>query len=156
MSKKSYRLFKVSFSANVDKGLIKVSYFPKLEDSKPQERDHYINALLSGVDMAMSTLFADLPVLRPATEEERAAEVYIFKDEEKDNGLYKARKAIYTAVANTFTGILSRLFPDVEYIDQCVQHQQEFAFDASPNAMEDHLETLSILTQKIREEKEEN
>ena len=154
MPKKNYRLYKVTLTSNIDKGQIKATYFPKLETSQPHERDYYVNTFLSGIELVMKQLLGDLPVLRPATDEERALEVYVFKDSEKDNNLYQARKAIYQAVANVFQNVLSGMFPDVEYVDTCASAQQEIAFNMSESEIEEHKYELEELSKKIRETKE--
>jgi hypothetical protein len=118
-----------------------------MTDIKP-----YLNVMLSSVKVGLTAILADLPVLRPASKNEVEAKAYIFKDEKNDNALYVTRKAIYQAVADVFNSTLKDLFPDVEFINQAITHQQLLITEMKPQEAEEHKRFIKDLAEEVREE----
>jgi hypothetical protein len=142
---------KVTISADAGKQSVKVTTSPSLKRCSLQDHQTLVNVLLAGVDLGLKELLGALPVLRPASAEEKEAQVYVFKDEEKDNKLYNERKNMYNAVAQVFEGTLSELFPDIEYIDNSIKNRQEIIFDMSKEEAEQYQEEMEELTKRVRE-----
>lgn len=145
-------LHKVTFTADINKRKIKVAFSPKLDtDNTGKLIQAHFNTVISGFCISLARLMADMPVLRPATQEERDLNVYVFKDGERENKLFLARKQIYDDLSNTFTSLLSEIFPDVEYVEHTRKYQQDFAFDKSPEEVEEYKMQIEKLVNKIRE-----
>ena len=100
--------------------------------------------------MSLKTVLAAMPMLRPATPEEREAKVYIFKNQDADNRLYKERKEMYDNFANGFNTILREMFPDIEYIENSRTEEQHRVFDMYNEEAEERRLEIEQLTEKIR------
>lgn len=153
---KKKKPLKINITADITNGHVDLRFTPKLKTAEfDKEKQLYITTLLAGSQLGLTVLLDQLPLLRPATEEEVELKTYIFKDEEADNKLYKARLALYTSLGETFAQTLSELFPDIEYIENTLKHHQE---EAMNNTREEHakvLVKLRKLAKKIREEKKD-
>ena len=152
---KPNHLYKVSYLTNKDKGQLKVKFSPDLKVADLEDAQIHTNSVLSGTRIALNILLGGIPVMRPATDEEVEAKVYIFKDEKADNELYKVRKQTYESLANTFDGILKELFPDIDYIQSTIKHQQELVFDMNTDQAEEHKYMLEQIAKRVRETPEE-
>lgn len=146
---------KISINANRDKNLVKVQFVPSMKRATQVDHQTHVNALLAGTDLGLKELLGTLPVLRAATDVEKEKQVYIFKDEEADNNLYKSRKAMYDTIAGIFQETLSTLFPDVEYIDLCTINQQETIFEMTKEEADEYQKEIAELTEEVRAMKEE-
>jgi len=145
-------VIKISFTADMTKGEIEARIVPKQKRGVMTDIKPYLNVMLSAVKMGLTAILADLPVLRPATEPEAQAKVYIFKDEKNDNALYQTRKAIYQVVADVFKNTLKDLFPDVEFIMETVAHQQDLVTEMSIEDAADHKRLIEDIAKEVREE----
>ncbi len=149
-------VYTLSISSDVDKGEITVGFTPKLEDGGKEEAQQHLNNLLAGIHIALHSIMADIPVMRPATELERESQLYIFKDEENDNRLYNTRKQLHDGLGNVFTNILKEVFPDIEYIQGSIQHQQELALNMNPKEVADYQKQVKEIADKVRAMKDED
>lgn len=145
-------VIKISFAADMTKGEIEARIVPKQKRGVMTDIKPYLNVMLSSVKMGLTAILADLPVLRPATETETQAKVYIFKDEKNDNTLYQTRKAIYTAIADVFKNTLKDLFPDVEFIIQAVAYQQDIVTQMKPEEVSEHKRLIEDIAKEVRGE----
>lgn len=143
---------RVNYHVNAHKGELKVNFSPSMRQATLHDHQILTNATLAGTDVALQMLLGALPVLRPASEAESEVSIYVFKDEEKDNALYKQRKELYEKMAGTFEGILHVLFPDIEYIDGCTKIQQETIFDMTKEEAEEHKAMIEEIVAKVRKE----
>lgn len=149
---------KISINANRDKNLVKVNFSPSIKRSKQVDHQTHVNVILAGMDLGLVELLGKLPILRNASDIEREKNIYVFKDEEADNRLYKNRKQMYDTVAGIFQTTLAKLFPDVEYIDLCTINQQETIFEMSKEEAEEYQKEIQEITEQVRsmeDEKEE-
>jgi hypothetical protein len=143
---------KISFTADMIKGELEARIVPKQKRGVMTDIKPYLNVMLSSVKVGLTAILADLPVLRPASKNEVEAKAYIFKDEKNDNALYVTRKAIYQAVADVFNSTLKDLFPDVEFINQAITHQQLLITEMKPEEAEEHKRFIKDLAEEVREE----
>jgi len=143
---------KISFTADMIKGELEARIVPKQKRGVMTDIKPYLNVMLSSVKVGLTAILADLPVLRPASKNEVEAKAYIFKDEKNDNALYVTRKAIYQAVADVFNSTLKDLFPDVEFINQALIHQQLLITEMKPEEAEEHKRFIKDLAEEVREE----
>jgi hypothetical protein len=143
---------KISFTADMIKGELEARIVPKQKRGVMTDIKPYLNVMLSSVKVGLTAILADLPVLRPASKNEVEAKAYIFKDEKNDNALYVTRKAIYQAVADVFNSTLKDLFPDVEFINQAITHQQLLITEMKPQEAEEHKRFIKDLAEEVREE----
>jgi hypothetical protein len=143
---------KISFTADMVKGELEARIVPKQKRGVMTDIKPYLNVMLSSVKVGLTAILADLPVLRPASKNEVEAKAYIFKDEKNDNALYVTRKAIYQAVADVFNSTLKDLFPDVEFINQAITHQQLLITEMKPQEAEEHKRFIKDLAEEVREE----
>ncbi len=116
---------------------------------------HYKN-LMDNFVVAYTELFDNVGVLRPATTEEKDKHIYVFKSDDKDDSehkLYKARKMLYEDTLKAFHYILQMVFPDIEYIEDCNQYQQEYVFaeDRTQDEVESYKYDVEYITQQVRE-----
>lgn len=131
---------------------IEVTILPEIRKSNQQEGETLLRTVLAGTHITFIKLLGDLPILRPATDAEREVNVYIFKDEQKDNALFKQRKQLYDIIASVFDRVLNDLFPDIDYIELARKEQQQLMFDMTAEELEMHQQEIAVLAQKIREE----
>lgn len=151
MATEKPKTYRIVYTTNVDKGRIKVKFTPDMKTGTLQDLQVHVNSILSGTHIALVSLLNGLAMMRPATDEERDAQVYIFKNEEQDNQLYKSRLQLHDTLANTFDGILKTIFPDVQYIEQVRKHQQEIIFEMTEEEAQEHQTMLANLAEKIRQ-----
>jgi hypothetical protein len=144
---------RINYHVNANKGELKVNFSPSLKRSKLHDHQILVNATLAGTDLALQMLLGTLPVLRPASEAESEVSIYVFKDEERDNKIYKQRKELYDKMVESFEGTLHALFPDIEYIDNCTKIQQETIFDMTKEEAEEHKAMVTEIVEKVRKEK---
>jgi hypothetical protein len=145
-------VIKISFAADMTKGEIEARIVPKQKRGVMTDIKPYLNVMLSGTKLGLTAILADLPVLRPASEAEVEAKVYIFKDEKNDNALYVTRKALYQAVADVFNTTLKDLFPDVEFIAEAIKHQQSIVTEMKPGEVEEHKRFIKDIAAEVRGE----
>lgn len=142
--KESDNLFKVTYTTNKAKQQVKVKFAPKLDHITEENAQTHFSTLLSGTHVAFNILLGGARLLRAPVQEETDAKIYIYKYPEEDNALLKQRKQLYGIMENVFSRILTELFPDVEYIEQCDKYQQELLFDMAE-------EEMAAYQQKIEE-----
>lgn len=150
MTKKTRNFYSIVIKADKDLGQVKVKTSPQVPKTNLDELQYLLNVLITGTDAGLKEMLGGLPVLRPASEVEREANVYVFKDEERDNALYKQRKALHDSIANVFNNTLKTLFPDIEYINSVQNHQQELVFDMSAEEAEEHQAEIQKIVEQVR------
>lgn len=143
-------VIRLQFTADEKAGTIEGKLLPKLKRNKPQNIKPYLNAMLSSVNLGLTAILADLPVMRPASEVEVSAKVYIFKEGDKDNALYQTRKSIHDAIARVFEDTLNNLFPDVRFIASTVQYQQDTVLEMSEEEVKDHKRFIEALAEEVK------
>ena len=148
-------VIRLQFTADAKAGTIEGKLLPRLKRGDAQDIKPYLSAMLSAIKLGLTAILADLPVLRPASEAEVSAKTYIFKDPEKDNELYKTRKAVHDAIAGVFNDTLKDLFPDVQYIANAVEAQQYEVMDMTEQQAKEHKKFLEDLAEEVRESKDE-
>ena len=130
---------------------VSVKFTPK--DSKANFTAHYSN-LLTGLTIACMDLYKDMPILRPVTDEERELNIYVFKTDDAtdlEHKVYKHRKNLYDQTVAAFNNILTQMFPDILYIDQCKEYQQDKAFEeGNSESFKEYKEQIKELTDEIR------
>jgi hypothetical protein len=143
-------VYKILFKGNTKKNSVDVLFTPELKETELKDVQTLLNLLTAGTHGAFIQLLAGMPMLRPASAEEREAHVYVFKDE-LDNKNYKGRKHLYQQIKNIFEGVLKELFPDVEYVNACNDYQQDLAFEMNEEQAEEHKKEIEDLTKRVRE-----
>jgi len=132
-------------------GIPQFKFTPKVNGNNFM--DHFKN-LLDNFANAYINLCANTDILRPATQEETEKNIYVFKTDDKDDvehKVYSSRKALYESTSTLFNYILQKEFPDIIYIENCKQYQQEFAFaDKSKEEIELYKKEVKELTDEIR------
>lgn len=144
--------YKANITMDVEEKKSKVSFTPAFDVAKPDNVTTHLNNFITGMGIGFNILLGALPVLRPATQEEADAKIYIFKDVDKDNALYQSRKRLYNTVANSFNAVLRQCFPDIDFINQSIAHQQEKVHNMTKEELNNHQEFVKILADKIRNE----
>lgn len=143
-------VIRISYVADAEKGTIEGKILPRIKRGKDQDIKPYLSAVLSSINLGLTAVLADIPVLRPASEAEVSAKVYIFKDE-KDNELFKVRKAIHDTVAKVFEDLLKNLFPDIRFIQESIQHQQYTVTEMTSKEVEEHKRFIEDIAKEVRE-----
>lgn len=132
-----------------------VSYEPALS---PELFVHFINNALNTMPNALLNMFTSIPLLRPACTQEQENHVYVFNEGDRgelENNLYKYRKHLYDTTAAVFSELLSTAFPDIEYIEQCKQYQQEFCVSHDELEVAEYQEQIHEVTDYVRNNFEE-
>jgi hypothetical protein len=113
-----------------------------------------MQVFLDTIPQLMMDLVANLyPMLRPATEAERDAHIYVFMDGERgemENKVFRAKKHCYDILMQMFSTTLTALFPDVEYINSCAEYQQNFTAEHTELEVKEYLKDVESLTESIR------
>ena len=120
-----------------------------------QENAKYaMQVFLDTIPQLIMDLVSNLyPMLRPATEAERDAHIYVFMDGEHgetENQIFRAKKHCYDILTQLFSTTLTALFPDVEYINSCAEYQQNYTSDHTELEVQEYLEEVRTLTETIR------
>lgn len=129
----------------------KVKFTPKLTD---ENLGDYINNIVNVFPSACVNVLSQIPLLRPACEEERAAHVYVFQegeDGDAENKLYTTREKLYDTLTAIFSALLTATFPDIEYIKQCKAYQQEFCTTHEDNERKEYLDQVEQVTYYVRQ-----
>jgi len=142
---------KITFITDVEKKQIKVTFSPKLEESKLGDREQHLNSILSGTHISLAILLQDVPILRAATEIERVNNIYVYVDQEKDNDLYRVRKNLRDVIAKSFEETLRATFPDIFYIEAMREYNQELLTDLSPEESKEYTERIKEVTEYVKE-----
>ena len=140
---------RISFSVTHDMKSIKVSFTPKLGTGNAEEMQKHVNTVIAGTELALKILFADYPMLRMPTQEEQDAKVYVFKDKEVDNRLYKSRAMIYEDFARAFQAMIDTLFPDVVFISNTFKYQQGLVTEMTPEEAKAHQEKIQKIVDAV-------
>lgn len=129
-----------------------VKFSPELD---MQTATKHMQVFLDTFPQMLVDLVSNLyPMLRPVTEEERNAHVYVFLDGEQgeqENQIYRAKKHCYDILTQLFSSTLTALFPDVEYIIQCANYQQDFVFTHTDEEYEEYKKEVDAVTNYVRE-----
>ena len=149
---KNDKAIKFSFVADPVAGTIEGRIVPKLKRGVATDIKPYLSTILSSIRLGLVAVLADLPVMRPATKNETDAKVYIFKEGDKDNALYKTRKAVHDTIADVFNETLKELFPDVRFIVEAIAHQQNIIMDMTSEEAADHKRFIEDLAKEVKEE----
>ena len=142
--------FRIVITVKEKEGKIAVNVLPKPTTKHPFPLNKAVNTLVGGLEIAFTNWFQTLAVLRPATPEERAENVYIFANQEKDNELYKMRVQVYNSLSTAFSGILEKAFPDVMYIAGTVQRNQEIVESGDKEAIKEREKVINNIALKIK------
>lgn len=142
-------IYKITLKGNLKENTVSATFVPTLDVTKIKDVQTLLNVLTSGSHTAFVKLLGGLPILRPASEEEREAKIYVFVND-KDNNTYKVRKDLYDQLEAVFGNILSQLFPDVEYINSCNHYQQELAFSMDEAQAEEYKKEIEEITARVR------
>ena len=142
----------ITFTGNRETNDLRINFEPDVTEDNVM---FLYTMLLTAVQKSFERVLFDIPVLRPATTLEQEHHVYVFKDEELDNDLYKLREQLYTTLSSMFSATLTTVFPDVEYIQQTTKYQQEKAFDADPAEFEMWKAEVAAIAEKVRREDDE-
>lgn len=121
----------------------------------PENAKDHMQTLLDTFPQVLMDIVSNLyPMLRPVTEEERAAHVYVFLEGEQgehENKIYRAKKYCYDILTQLFSSTLTALFPDIEYIIQCANYQQDFVFTHTDEEYEEYKKEVDAVTKYVRE-----
>ena len=156
MSQKQNYTNKVTIYYSPESNEVEVKFLPRVKTPDVAVTISQLNTLLAGVSVGLATLMATLPILRPATQEEIDAKIYIFEDSAKDSALFEQRKNLFYALEDTFSSVLASSFPDVVYIENCRKFNQEQMLDATPEAAEARRLEVERLAKSIRKEETTN
>jgi hypothetical protein len=143
-------VIRISYVADATKGTIEGKILPRIKRGTTEDIRPYLSAVLSSIMLGLNAVLADVPVLRPATEAEISAKVYIFK-KEKDTELFKVRKALHDTISKVFNDTLKELFPDVQFIYESTQHQQYLVADMTTEEAADHKRFIEDIAKEVRE-----
>lgn len=121
----------------------------------PQNAKEHMQVFLDTFPQLLMDLVSNLyPMLRPVTEEEKDAHIYVFLDGERgeqENQIYRAKKHCYDILTQLFSSTLTALFPDVEYIIQCANYQQEYMFTHSEEECDAYQRDVELVTKYVRD-----
>jgi hypothetical protein len=148
--KEQSKHYKVTYTVNPDTKQIKLTFRPELDYKNVKDIQVFLNTVYTGTYMSLKTLLAGTPMLRPASEEERNAKIYVFKDSVKDNKLYSERKKLYDGLAEAFNNILKEMFPDIEYIENCRIQEQHNTFDMSEDEAEERRLEVADVVDRVK------
>lgn len=151
MAKSKRSVYKVNIKTNMKQKNINVDFHPALEDCSLEDTQMLLNTLLQGIQVGLQKILYVAPPLRPPTEQEREAKIYVYVDEEEDNALYKKRKMLYDSLNGVFTEVLRTSFPDIQYIEQCRNYQQELIFDMSSEEAAEYNEEIKAVSDEVRD-----
>ena len=146
-------VIRITYVADATKGTIEGKILPRIKRGTSEDIRPYLSAVLSSTMLGLNAVLADVPVLRPASEAEVSAKIYIFKGE-KDSELYKVRKAIHDTISKVFNDTLKELFPDVQFIHEATEHQQYTVSEMTPEEAADHKRFIEDLAKEVRETNE--
>ena len=141
--------FKIEILKNEKEGT--VTFTPSVNDETTAS---FLELLISALPTVIYSATSGIPMLRPATEEERAQNIYVFREGEPgeyENRLYKYRKGLYDAIAAAINEGLSTVFPDVQYIQACARYQQDFCAEHTEEEVSEYQEVVEAITKSIRE-----
>lgn len=133
----------------------KVRFTPKLTN---ENLGDYINTIVNVFPSACVNVLSQIPLLRPACDEERAVHVYVFQDSELgegENRLFAMREKLYDALTAVFSTVLSTAFPDIEYIKQCKAYQQDFCTTHEDDERKEYLDQIEQVTRYVRQNLQE-
>lgn len=147
--KKKKKVYRVTMTADMDENVVKVGYGRSVALMKQADRQMFLNITLAGTDTSLKKLIGGLPMLRPATDEEREANIYVMVNGKEDDDLYRGRSELYHTIANLFQNTLHELFPDVEYKEKCTEYQQELIFDMTKEEAEEYQKEIEALTESV-------
>lgn len=128
-----------------------VTFTPSVND---QTTASFTELLINALPTVIYSITSEIPMLRPATEDERAQNVYVFREGDPgklENHLYKYRKGLHDAIAAAVNETLSTVFPDVQYIQACAKYQQDFCAEHTEEEIKAYQETVKSLTDSVRE-----
>jgi hypothetical protein len=140
---------RILFTITPDIKSIKVSFTPTLKTNDLKEVTSHVNSLLAGTSIGMKILLSHFTILRAPTQVERDANLYVFKNPDSDNELYKARKQIYDEFAAVFDNILKESFPDVVYIMNSLKYQQETAMEMTPEEAKQYQKAVQAIVNEV-------
>lgn len=148
--KKGMHTRRIVITVNEDTNKVKVSFTPNLQEGNREVMGKHVNGLINGFAIGLQILLGNEQMLRPAVKEEVDAHLYVFKDVEKDNALYNARKQLYHELADIMNGILTGLFPDVKYIEESIEYQQHLTTEQTPEEAKAHQEEVQKVVDLIK------
>lgn len=140
---------RITITYDPDKGIVKTNFIPRLKQGDMELKNNHLNGLINGTSNALNILLYDLPMLREPTQDEIDAHVYIFKDQVKDNALYKARKVLHHDIVKAFNDVLSEHFADIIFVDSSFADQQEMSLNMTPEEAEAHKAKIMELAKKV-------
>lgn len=113
----------------------------------------HLSNILDSFPAALLNILGTFYMMRPPTEQERQANIYVFQEGDegvKENNVYKNRKALYDRITALFSTILSMGFPDVEYIERCSKFQEQQSLDCTDEEHAERLEEIKRITEYVR------
>lgn len=121
------------------------------EESTMKEIGDYLTLSLSGFTHLLNTCLQCYPMLREPLALETENNIYVFEND-KENNLYKSRKALYEQIANVFNDILHTNFADIEYITKCDAAIQQYIFENANNtrAIDDYKKDIKKTVKEVR------
>lgn len=147
--------YRVTINADVEKNRVKITFLPRIANAKLDEMHRLLNVLQVGTTAGFHKILAPLPMLRPATEEEREMQIYVMKSD-KDVALYKQRKVMYENLVQEFDTLVEELFGDVRYVDMCTKRQEEIAFELEGDEFENYKMEVEAVTQLVKGDLEDD
>lgn len=147
--KKGSHTRRISITVDETTNKVKLSFTPNLQADNRVIMGKHVNGLVNGFAIGLQILLGNETMLRPATKEEVDAHLYVFKDVEKDNALYNARKKLFHELADVMNGVLAGLFPDVKYIEESIEHQQQLVTELTPKEAKAHQEEVQKIVDLV-------
>ena len=141
--------FKIEILKNEKEGT--VTFTPSVDNDTIAP---FTELLINSLPTVIYSILSAIPMLRPATEEERTQNVYVFREGEPgeyENRLYKYRKGLHDAIAAAVNEALSTVFLDVQYIQACARYQQDFCAEHTEEEVSAYQEVVESITKSIRE-----
>ena len=149
--KKKAKVRRIVISVFEEENRVSVSFVPRLSSKQQDNVSKHLNTLVNGFSLGLQTLLRNDVMLRPATPEETEANIYVFKDAEKDNKLYDARKNLYNQFTDVLSSIVAQLFPDVLYINRSIEYQQNLVTEMTPEEAKAHQETIQKIVDQLKD-----
>lgn len=152
--KKKAKVRRIVISVFEEENRVSVSFVPRLSSKEQDNVSKHVNTLVNGFSLGLQTLMRNELMLRPATPEEIEAKVYVFKDVEKDNKLYDARKHLFNQFTDALSSIIAELFPDVLYVNRSIEYQQNLVTEMTPEEAKAHQEKVQKIVDLIKSVKD--
>lgn len=148
--------YKITITTDAGEGKTKVNFAPQLRPNDLDNVQVYLNTILTGTYMSFKNVLGVLPPLRPASELEQEHGVYIFKDQEKDNELFNERTRLFDTISDTFNKMLRESFPDIVYIRESIQAEQNSVAEMDGAEFAERKATVAMVAEAVRSTESDN